>query len=281
MILESFITKDGQNVSLNKITIFVGPNNTGKSQTLKDIRERLELGIRSKPVIVKDFTFNTPSSIDEILRDLDVKESTHNIGHQTVTGLKSDLLSKDSMELYTSGLEQDFQQNKSYNYILGNISKYRVTNLNSSTRLNLVTSTAAFNPNADNPSNLLQSLFLEKANEALLQDAFKNAFEMDVKLDYSELISMCLRVVKKMPEIPEDPQKAYRITQDLQKIDNQGDGFKSFVGIVLGLLFSKNMMDLKVGKDEKHIHIIISNRLLSTRALLENSVVWINRFIIK
>ena len=44
MKLKSFTTKQGKNVPLTKIAIFVGPNNTGKSQTLRDIRERLENG---------------------------------------------------------------------------------------------------------------------------------------------------------------------------------------------------------------------------------------------
>lgn len=253
MKLKSFTTKQGEKVSLNKIAIFVGPNNTGKSQTLRDIRERLETGLISKPVILDSFEFDTPSSIEDFYSGIDIKDSIHNIGHKTVFGIKSDLLSKDSMELYIPNLENDFRENKSYNYILGNITKYRVANLDSSTRLNLVLSTTSFNPNLDNPSNLIQSLFLDKDNELLLIKAFNSAFDMDIKMDYSELISLCLRVAKKLPQIPEDPQQACKITQYLQKIDTQGDGFKSFVGIILGLLFSKERIIL-LDEPEAFLH---------------------------
>lgn len=253
MKLKSFTTKQGKNVLLTKITIFVGPNNTGKSQTLRDIRERLENGQMSKPVIIDSFEFDTPSSIEDFYSGIEIKDSIHNIGHKTVFGIKSDLLSKDSMELHMPSLESDFQQNKSYNYILGNITKYRVANLDSSTRLNLVLSTPSFNPNLDNPSNLIQSLFLDENNELLLIKAFKSAFDMDIKMDYSELISLCLRVGKKLPKIPEDPQQACKITQFLQKIDTQGDGFKSFVGIILGLLFSKDRIIL-LDEPEAFLH---------------------------
>lgn len=157
------------------------------------------------------------------------------------------------MELHIPSLESDFQINKSYNYILGNITKYRVANLDSSTRLNLVLSTSSFNPNLDMPSNLIQSLFLDENNELLLIKAFKLAFDMDIKLDYSELISLCLRVGKELPKIPEDPQQACKITQFLQKIDTQGDGFKSFVGIILGLLFSKDRIIL-LDEPEAFLH---------------------------
>lgn len=253
MKLKSFTTKQGKNVPLTKITIFVGPNNTGKSQTLRDIRERLENGQMSKPVIIDSFEFDTPSSIEDFYSGIEIKDSIHNIGHKTVFGIKGDLLSKDSMELHMPSLESDFQQNKSYNYILGNITKYRVANLDSSTRLNLVLSTPSFNPNLDNPSNLIQSLFLDENNELSLIKAFKSAFDMDIKMDYSELISLCLRVGKKLPKIPEDPQQACKITQFLQKIDTQGDGFKSFVGIILGLLFSKDRIIL-LDEPEAFLH---------------------------
>lgn len=253
MKLKSFTTKQGEKVSLNKITIFVGPNNTGKSQTLRDIRERLEDGPKSKPIIINAFDFEIPSSVEACLSDLDIKDSIHNIDFKTISGIKSDLLSQESRDFHVHSLEASFQQNTALDYILGNISKYRVANLDSSTRLNLVLSTPSFNPNLNNPSNIVQALFLDKKNESLLIEAFKSAFDMDVKLDYSELISLCLRVSKKLPPIPEDPQQAYKITQYLNKIDSQGDGFKSFVGIVLGLLFSKNRIIL-LDEPEAFLH---------------------------
>jgi len=38
MIIDSFITKEeNKAVNLGKLTVFVGPNNCGKSQTLKDL----------------------------------------------------------------------------------------------------------------------------------------------------------------------------------------------------------------------------------------------------
>lgn len=253
MKLNSFHTKNGQPVTLNKITIFVGPNNSGKSQTLRDIRDRLENGPLSNPTIIDTFEFDTPSSINDYFSNIEIKDSVNNVGHKTVFGIKSDLLSKESMELHMPSLEYEFQQNKSYNYILGNISKFMVANLDSSTRLNLVLSTSSFNPILDTPSNLLQSLFLNKANEGLLIEAFKEAFDMDIKLDYSELIALCLRVAKQLPQLPEDPQQACKITQFLPKIDVQGDGFKSFVGIILGLLFAQNRIIL-LDEPEAFLH---------------------------
>ena len=100
MKLKSFTTKSGQTVILGKMTVFVGPNNSGKSQTLRDIRERMVDGQKSKPVIIDNFDFEIPTSVEECLEDIDVRDSNYNIAHKTISGLQYDLLSKDSRELY-------------------------------------------------------------------------------------------------------------------------------------------------------------------------------------
>lgn len=243
-----------------KMTVFVGPNNSGKSQTLsgksqtlRDKRVRMVDGQKSKPVIIDNFDFEISTSVEECLEDIDVRDSNYNIAHKTISGLQYDLLSKDSRELYMPTLESELKKDTALNFILNNISRYYVANLDSSTRLKLILTTASFNPTSDNPSNLLQALFLDKKNERILIDAFNAAFNMDIKLDYSELISLCLRVAKKLPHLPDDPQQAYLITRDLSKIDSQGDDFKSFVGIVLGLLFSKKRIIL-LDEPEAFLH---------------------------
>ncbi len=84
-------------------------------------------------------------------------------------------------------------------------------------------------------------MFIQAENEELLKKAFNEVFGMDIILDYSGLKDFCLRVAKKFPKIPKDPREAYLITKDFNKIDNQGDGFRSFVGIILSI-FSKERL---------------------------------------
>lgn len=253
MRLESFITKNGHTVTLkNKVTVFVGPNNSGKSQTLRDIKERMEIGLASTSIIIDGFNFAIPDTVHEVLEGLVVKESIHhNIDHVTVFGINSSLLSMEPLECHMPSLEQYISNNKKE--LLGKIAKFRVTNLDSSTRLNLVSTSPSFVPTVDEPSNLLQSLYKDRAKEVRMQEAFHQAFGMETVLDYSELLNLCLRIAKRLPEIPENPREALPITQSLHKIDNQGDGFKSFVGIILGLLFSKDRIIL-LDEPEAFLH---------------------------
>lgn len=76
---------------------------------------------------------------------------------------------------------------------------------------------------------------------------------MEITLDYSSMLKLCFRVAKIMPDIPEDPRKAYPITNKLGKIEEQGDGFRSLVGIILGLLFSKGRIVL-LDEPEAFLH---------------------------
>lgn len=253
MKIESLTIKNGQILKLSKISIFVGANNSGKSQTLRDIKDYLEKGKLAKPIIVQKISFNSPENYEEIFENLEVKDSKINLEHQTVTGIKSNLLEEENFEFHSASFRQHFEQVNSYEFTLGKLSKFRVAYLDSSTRLNLVKTTESFNTHENNPKNLLQSLFVEKENEALLQTAFKDAFNMEIKLDYSELVKLSLRVAKKLPQIPKDAQEAYLITNKLAKIDEQWDGFRSFVGIILSLLHTKNRIIL-LDEPEAFLH---------------------------
>lgn len=255
MKLKSFKNQNGQaEIALNNITVLVGPNNVGKSQTLRDIKNLLELGKNARPVIISDADFELPENFDNFLNLLNIADSQKTVGYKTIRGLKSNLLSEDSIdfsvEVYKKAYNDTERRKKE---IMGPFTKYFVTDLSSSNRLLLASSVDSVNPELKNPQNLLQSLFLDSTRETDLKQAFKDAFNMEITLDYSSMLKLCFRVAKKMPDIPENPRTAYPITNQLGKIEEQGDGFRSFVGIILGLLFSKGRIVL-LDEPEAFLH---------------------------
>lgn len=255
MKLKSFKNQNSQaEIALNNITVLVGPNNVGKSQTLRDIKNLLELGKNARPVIISDADFELPENFDDFLNLLNISDSQNTVGYKTIRGLKSNLLSEDSIdfsvEVYKKAYNDTERRKKE---IMGPFTKYFVTDLSSSNRLLLASSVNSVNPELKNPQNLLQSLFLDSTRETDLKQAFKDAFNMEITLDYSSMLKLCFRVAEKMPDIPEDPRKAYPITNQLGKIEEQGDGFRSLVGIILGLLFSKGRIVL-LDEPEAFLH---------------------------
>lgn len=253
MKIDKITIKSGQEIKLNKISILVGANNVGKSQTLRDIQQRMEIGAASKSVLLKDILFHKPERFEDLFSDLELKDSPRNLNNKIVSGIKNNLIQQEQFEFNYDSFKRQFEQGESIDFVLGNISKFKVSHLDASSRLNLVRTTPSFNPEIEIPNNILQSLFITSENENALKQAFKEAFNMDIMLDYSGLKDFCLRVSKSFPEIPEDPRKAYLITKNYNKIDNQGDGFRSFVGIILSILFSKDRIIL-LDEPEAFLH---------------------------
>lgn len=253
MNIKNIVLKNDQKIDFEKISVLVGANNVGKSQTLRDIQQRMQMGLASKFILLKEINFEKPATFEELLSNLKVTDSIHNISNKNIIGINNNLTGQDQFELNYEYSKQRFDNEDNWDWILGNISKFKVSYLDSSTRLNLIKTTASFNPDTEDPTNILQSLFLQNENEELLKLAFNQAFGMEVMLDYSGLKDFCLRVAQEFPTIPKDPREAYKITKDFNKIDNQGDGFRSFVGIILSLLFSKDRIIL-LDEPEAFLH---------------------------
>lgn len=256
MKIKSFETKSGQKVILENITIFVGPNNVGKSQTLKDIKNLLEKGISAPLIVLDRADFEWPRDFDTFLESLNMSDSQRTIGNKTINELKSDMLSTEDRDfpvnIYRPAYEDIDRRNKE---IMGYFTKFFVADLSSSNRLLLASSVNSVNPETSHPANLLQALFLDgyRDKEAELKKAFKDAFNMDIMLDYSMMTKLSLRAATEIGDIPEDPRKAYSTTRQLTKIEDQGDGFRSFAGIILALLFSKGRIIL-LDEPEAFLH---------------------------
>lgn len=67
------------------------------------------------------------------------------------------------------------------------------------------------------------------------------------------MTKLALRVAKEIERIPEDPRKAFHIVSKYEQLDTQGDGFRSFVGVVLSLLLSKGRIIL-LDEPEAFLH---------------------------
>lgn len=78
MKIETITLKNDQTIALGKISILVGANNVGKSQTLRDIQQKMQVGKASKSVLLKEIVFEKPASFEDLLVNLKVADSTHN-----------------------------------------------------------------------------------------------------------------------------------------------------------------------------------------------------------
>lgn len=253
MRISKLTTKTGQQLDLGGISILVGANNVGKSQTLIDIKDRMVSGLASKPVIFKEIEFQKPATIEELFDGLVIKDHPTSVGSQTVTGINSNLTGDENLVINKGSIENQFKRQQNINYILGNISKLRLSFLDASSRLSLAKTTQSINPHTDIPKHILHKLLQDELTEKELAKAFKKAFQMSIRFDDSGYKDFCLRVAKQFKNIPEKTRDAFPIMSKYNKLDNQGDGFKSFVGIILSLLFSKDRIIL-LDEPEAFLH---------------------------
>lgn len=254
MHIKSITIKSGQTIDLGTFTVLVGPNNVGKSQTLRDINNKMVHGAATRSTLVDQITIEKPTTYDDIFRGLTVVNHPHQIENKIVRGITSNLLGGDQIEFNPDSLQRQYNQSPDGAFLLGGIGRFRVALLDASSRLSVASSTGAFNPHTSGPQRLLQGLFSSgNPLEDQLRDAFRKTFGMDIRLDYSGMTQLYLRVAKEFPDIPADPRDAFPIMREFNQLDNQGDGFRSFVGVVLSLLLSEGRVIL-LDEPEAFLH---------------------------
>lgn len=254
MKIKSLTIKNGNKINIGKFTVLVGPNNVGKSQTLRDIHSKMMGGIDARTTLVEEIEFEKPTNFNDLFYGLKVVQDPNNINQHIVRGIQSSLRKGEQIGINLEGFKNQFESQSNLNFTLGNIRKFRVSYLDASSRLLVAQSATSYNPHTGPPQNLLQGLFGASVDiENKLRETFRNTFKMDILLDYSGMTQLTLRVAKKFEDIPEDPRKAYPILEKYHLLDTQGDGYRSFVGVVLSLLLSEGRIIL-LDEPEAFLH---------------------------
>lgn len=104
-------------------------------------------------------------------------------------------------------------------------------------------------------ANLLQMLYYAgKDTEKQIRNLVRGAFRKEIILDYAtSLQQLLLRVGDDFSAVPGDPREARAILSKEAKLDDQGDGIRSFVGIVVALLSLKRSLFL-IDEPEAFLH---------------------------
>lgn len=240
MIIESFKKKNGdQLVKLGKLTVFVGPNNCGKSQTLKDIASLMNAKEHSKIVSELSYTQVDFSVIEKLINVSDHKRS---LNTKTIVGIGENF-SDIEQNVGASEFElSKTDQVKMFNFY----NRFRMVLLDSTNRISVIKETSTGGLEQDRASNLLQLAYLDESKEIFnkFQDIFKKTFQASIYLDYTALSQISLRVSEEDITLSGDTQKDRLLLKVLEKIDDQGEGYKSFAATVLGLVSAKNRLVL-------------------------------------
>lgn len=261
MKLLSLTTNNDKIIELGKFTLLVGPNNVGKSQTLKDIHKKLLKGHDADTILISKVTVDRPKSFDGLFEGLDVRVDDVNVGHHIIDSVTSDFAPNAMIRIPLESHRQNFEQDKTLDYTFQFFSKFRVFYMDSESRLKIASKSPNYIPAENSPINLIQALYGSLGEfDQNLKDAFYSTFGMDIKLDYSSGLELRLAVSKEFEDIPQDPRAAYPVMKKYPSIELQGDGFRSFVAVILSLLLSKNKVVL-LDEPEAFLHPEQARRL--------------------
>lgn len=254
--------RGGTALALGKLTILVGPNNSGKSQTLRDIRDYVVSGSLGGLTIIKDIDVDLPTE-SEARMGLSLLPHTTSPGHVRIHGVANDLQSRHEFAPQESWINQHFtlvqsavqmQRAQAREQLLRNMGQLWCASLNAESRFKLAAPVESYDSRSEAPSNALQEFFSGgKATLQELRNAFKEAFGMDIALDWAGMRRFYLKVAPDFGEIPDTLTELDALMRNAQELSQQGDGYKSFAGVALAMLAFSNRV-LLLDEPEAFLH---------------------------
>lgn len=252
---------DSTTLKPGHLTILLGPNNVGKSKALRDIVEFTTSLHEGRPKVVTHVEWQMPKSISEVSEVYDVeREYTNNnwifhtlaprlVGEHSQSG--GPKWPEEYVERYDPILSQGGISARSI--FLSSFGTSMVGFLTTEDRLQLVKETASASREGQS-ANPLQVLYNRgSAIEDDLNAVIEPAFGQRIKLDYTTPQQLRLRVGHDFSHIPSDPRDARLVLSGYEKLDDQGDGIRSFVGVVVAILAVKRPLFL-IDEPEAFLH---------------------------
>ena len=235
--IDNITFNDGSSFCFNQsdIVVFTGANNSGKSQVLRDIKNYMS--DKNIPRIIA--TDITPQFIEDI------------------EYLKSKCINKNG-RYFLNNISVDIQ-NLNWHWDrkqLNNISSYFVNYLSTENRLQAANPANTFDAVNDFPEKPLQKLYVDDKKEKELASLFYQAFgtEFIVNRGAGAKIPIHVGMTPTMEEGEDRVSVSYlNKLQKLPQIQNQGDGMRSFTGILLDTFISNHCITL-IDEPEAFLH---------------------------
>ena len=240
------------------MTVLLGPNNVGKSATLRDLvrlagnfsLERHETLPAEEPVttVLRDVTFVGKLTLDRLTRGL-VSYAEDSAEGTTIQGIAPDLQTPYRCTLgpeIKSVLYRPVITARSVRMTqLGQVMPLRVAYLPFDRCREVLKTSVASSP-VQAPETLLQAFrYADPGIAQELDAAFHAAFPgQHVVLDTTEQVNLSLRTAAEVPEPGDDPVVAVRRFAQLRRADEEGAGQQCWLAVALTLLLGQGRIIL-------------------------------------
>ena len=236
------------------MTIFVGPNNSGKSQILKEIERSLKCGHnRTDNRIVTDVDLCIPNECqrEKIITEIDQQfPDSENIEHemfQIGQGITKRFSPK--AKVYRS-IRSANDKHLFAIYAIGS----HIRLLDGRTRFKLTDEQDAGDLDRS-PENPFQKLFHHDNLRKLLQDYVHNAFQKYILIDPTRLGKFRLKFASELRADLEQSlnAEARKFYNEAMNIEEMSDGVKAYTGLLISVIASSQMLIL-LDEPEAFLH---------------------------
>ena len=264
--LKSIAIPNVGRLSPRGLVLVIGPNSSGKTQLLKDIHGRI-VGQPRSLVVCDDIELQRPSSLESLLETLHsenhIRRRVDNNNNVYLDVLVPDYggaagnwsLPEHQVQSFFSNPVQISTSTRTgaSDKFLQHFGRSFVVSLFLDRRLTITNAVPTFDYESASPSNELQALYVDSRAKKLLADEARQVFGKAIWIDNTRGNQLCLRVSDR-PEMPAaedrlEPEKMKRF----RLIEDEGDGFKSYMAICLTLLLGQRPVVL-IDEPEMCLH---------------------------
>jgi energy-coupling factor transporter ATP-binding protein EcfA2 len=234
-------------LSMNDIVVFVGPNNAGKSISLKEAAALLQ-NKKSNKVIFKDISIEKEgdeNALESSIESISIKKLEKNNGRVHYQGLGYDL--------YIQQLGSTWSNHKNG---LANLFPFFATSLTTESRLNAASPPNNIKLTTDPPTHPIHFLQKNAEIEKKFSNYFRQAFGTDLIVHRNAGNEVPLYIGEKPVLRAGADRVSESYLNDLEKLDllhHQGDGMRSFVGVLL-YTFNSNHSIVFIDEPEAFLH---------------------------
>lgn len=258
------------------VTIFVGPNNSGKSQALREIASLCSAGSNPTNLIINNLIFtNGDSSV--VRADLEVLKTTLVNGETVPPGYSVIHFENERFQVFDDlYVRARTSPQLHMDYFARWYLKYLTLNLDGASRIDLVKT--QHRGDLKNPKSQFARLLTNDVRRAQLRQAVYEATGLYFVIDHSEGDKLNIRYGTTPPPNERTlEEETLNYMCNARGIENVSDGVKAYTGILLQL-YAGNPKIIIIDEPEAFLHPSLARKLgkeIATAAATEGKHVFV------